>query len=68
MTINQTFQNWKLITDEPGEQLVFEHRETDKRITLDVDGSVTSSAVKLGEDAARAIQYDAELGSLVVVD
>lgn len=40
MVINQSFQNWTIITDEPGENLVFEHDVTGKRVTLQSDGVV----------------------------
>ncbi|UBF23376.1 tailspike protein [Haloarcula tailed virus 3] len=45
MTLNQTFNNWTIITDEPNEELVFEHNATGNRVTLHEDGQIDAPAV-----------------------
>lgn len=49
MTLNQTFNNWTIITDEPNEELVFEHNATGNRVTLHEDGQMDAPAVSTDE-------------------
>lgn len=47
MTINQSFQNWEIITDEPGEELIIEHEDPE---TGNKDRMVFSEDAGIGTD------------------
>jgi hypothetical protein len=46
MTINQTFGEWELITDEPGDEIYWEHLPSGTRMEFRPDGTMASPAVQ----------------------
>jgi hypothetical protein len=49
MTINQTFGEWELITDEPGDEIYWEHLPSGTRMEFHPDGTMASPAVQTDE-------------------
>lgn len=48
MPVNQTFGKWEVVTDTPGEDIVFEHAETPGEVRFAADGTVTTTSPKGG--------------------
>jgi hypothetical protein len=46
MTINQTFGEWELITDEPGDEIYWEHLPSGTRMEFRPDGTMASPSVQ----------------------